>query len=173
MQRRQEAYVPLMSRAFTREDESESAIADIGERPVSHHRNLVTEKGLAMIEAEVAALRAELAKAEASGDRERIALVSRDLRYWNARRENAELSVPNPSSSVVRFGMSVTIESEDGHRHTWKIVGEDEADAARGKISHSSPMAIALFGKSVGDLATVNGKEWEIVEIKATGGAPV
>jgi transcription elongation GreA/GreB family factor len=156
-----------MSRAFTREDESENAIADIGERPVSHHRNLVTEKGLAMIEAEVAALRAELAKAEAGGDRERIALVSRDLRYWNARRENAELSVPDPGSLVVRFGMSVTIESEDGHRHTWKIVGEDEADAAHGKISHSSPMAIALFGKSVGDLATVNGKEWEIVEMGA------
>jgi transcription elongation GreA/GreB family factor len=160
-----------MSRAFTREDDSENAISDIGERPVSQHRNLVTEKGLAMIDAEVGRLRAELAKAEAEGDRERIALVSRDLRYWNARREHAELSVPDPDSSVVRFGMSVTIESEDGHQHTWKIVGEDEADAAHGKISHSSPMAVALFGKSVGDLATVNGREWEIVAMRANGGA--
>jgi transcription elongation GreA/GreB family factor len=154
-----------MSRAFTRTDDSESAIADIGERPVSQHRNLVTQAGLDMIEREVNTLRAELAKAEAEGNRERIALVSRDLRYWNARRENAELSVPDPDSTVVRFGMSVTIEDDDGRRHTWKIVGEDEADAAHGKISHSSPMAIALFGKSVGELATVNGKEWEIVEI--------
>jgi transcription elongation GreA/GreB family factor len=154
-----------MSRAFTRTDDSESAIADIGERPVSQHRNLVTQAGLDMIEREVNTLRAELAKAEAEGNRERIALVSRDLRYWNARRENAELSVPDPDSSVVRFGMSVTVEDDDGRRHTWKIVGEDEADAAHGKISHSSPMAIALFGKSVGELATVNGKEWEIVEI--------
>lgn len=157
-----------MSRAFTREDDSEN-IADIGERPVSQHRNLVTESGLAMIEAEVAALRGELAKAEAEGNREKIALVSRDLRYWNARRENAELSVPDPDSDVLRFGMSVTIEDDDGHKNTWKIVGEDEADASKGKISHVSPMAIALFGKSVGDLATVNGKEWEIVGMKANG----
>ncbi len=156
-----------MSRAFTREDESENAIADIGERPVSQHRNLVTKDGLAIIDAEVGALRAELAKAEAEGNRERIALVSRDLRYWNSRRENAELSTPDPEGSVVRFGMTVTIENGDGLKHNWKIVGEDEADAAHGKISHASPMAIALFGKSVGDIATVNGKEWEIVALGA------
>ena len=34
-------------------------------------------------------------------------------------------------------------------------------------ISHVSPMALALFGKKVGDVATVNGKEWEIVAIDA------
>mgnify|MGYP003543401492 CR=1 FL=1 len=42
-------------------------------------------------------------------------------------------------------------------------VGIDEADAAHGTISHVSPMAKALFGKTVGEEATVNGKEWEIV----------
>jgi transcription elongation GreA/GreB family factor len=63
--------------------------------------------------------------------------------------------------------MSVTIEAEDGSSHRWTIVGEDEADATKGKISHVSPMAIALFGKSVGDLATVNGKEWEITALDA------
>ena len=47
------------------------------------------------------------------------------------------------------------------------IVGEDEADAASGSISHVSPMAQALFGKRVGDVATVAGKEWEIVEMSA------
>ena len=98
-----------MSRAFTREDDSDSVLADIGQRPVSEHRNLVTESGLAVIDAEIADLRAELAKAEADADRERIARVSRDLRYWSARRETAEVSVPDPGSTVVRFGMSVTI----------------------------------------------------------------
>ena len=156
-----------MSRAFTREDDSENALADIGERPVSANRNLVTRNGLALIDKSLADLREELARAEAAGDRERIATVSRDLRYWSSRRETAELSVPEPDSSVVRFGMKVTIESEDGKRHVWNIVGEDEADAARGSISHVSPMAVALFGKSVGDLAVVNGKEWEIVEVSA------
>jgi transcription elongation GreA/GreB family factor len=152
-----------MSRAFTREQDDEPS--DIGERPISEHRNLVTPEGLRMIEDEAAALRERLAKAEADGEREKIALISRDLRYWAARRESAEISVPDPGSDVVRFGMSVTIEAEDGTSHRWKIVGEDEADATKGKISHVSPMAVALFGKGVGDLATVNGKEWEITAL--------
>lgn len=155
-----------MSRAFTREEDSENAIAGIGERPVSAHRNLVTVDGLAMIDAEMASLRAALANAEADSDRERIALVSRDLRYWNARRENAELSVPEPDGSVVRFGMSVTLEDEASKTVTWKIVGEDEADPAKGSISHVSPMALALFGKSMGDTAAVNGREWEVVGLR-------
>ncbi|TGQ46831.1 MULTISPECIES: transcription elongation factor GreA [unclassified Mesorhizobium] len=157
-----------MSRAFTREEDSENAIAGIGERPTSPHRNLVTERGLAMIEAELAALRDELARAERRADRERIALISRDLRYWTARRESAELSVPEPGSEMVRFGMGVTLESDDGRKVHWKIVGEDEANPAKGTISHVSPMAMALFGKKVGEIAVVNGKEWEIVKL-ATG----
>lgn len=157
-----------MSRAFTREEDSENAIAGIGERPTSPHRNLVTERGLAMIEAELAALRDELARAERRADRERIALISRDLRYWTARRESAELSVPEAGSEMVRFGMGVTLESDDGRKVHWKIVGEDEANPAKGTISHVSPMAMALFGKKVGEIAVVNGKEWEIVKL-ATG----
>lgn len=158
-----------MSRAFTREDDSESALADIGERPVSTHRNLVTPNGLAKIEEMIGELRGELAMAEAAADRQRIATVSRDLRYWTARRENAELSVPDADSAVVRFGMTATIEGEDGKTHAWRIVGEDEADAARGSVSHVSPMAVALFGKAVGDIVTVNGREWEIMAVE-TGG---
>ncbi|MBS3648186.1 transcription elongation factor GreA [Pseudaminobacter sp. 19-2017] len=156
-----------MSRAFTRQDDNENVLADIGERPVSPHRNLVTETGLAQIEAALAELREQLGEAERSADREYIARVSRDLRYWTARRETAELSVPEPDSDVVRFGMTVTLEGPDGKQHTWTIVGEDEADASQGKISHVSPMAQALFGKGEGEIATVNGKEWEIVAIKA------
>ena len=78
-----------MSRAFTREQDDDRSPSDIGERPVSEHRNLVTPEGLGMIEAEAAALREELARAEAEGDRERIRLLSRPLRFWSARRESA------------------------------------------------------------------------------------
>lgn len=156
-----------MSRAFTSEGQNDSGLADIGERTVSPHRNLVTAEGLAAIDAEIARLREDLAKAEADADREKIALHSRDLRYWNARRETAELSVPEADSDVVRFGMRVTIEDEDGERKTWRIVGEDEADAAHGTISHVSPMAQALFGKKIGDTGTVNGREWEILALEA------
>jgi transcription elongation GreA/GreB family factor len=65
----------------------------------------------------------------------------------------------------VRFGMTVTLEGDDGKRKTWRIVGEDEADATKGMVSHVSPMAVALFGKSVGDVVTVAGREWEIVAL--------
>ena len=153
-----------MSRAFTKEDESGDVLGGIGERPVSPHRNLVTPEGIAAMDREIASLREELAKGP---DREKVALLSRDLRYWTARRETAELSVPEPGSDVVRFGMVVSLESEDGRKARWRIVGEDEADAAHGSISHVSPMARALFGKGVNGVATVNGVEWEIVALGA------
>jgi transcription elongation GreA/GreB family factor len=154
-----------MSRAFTKEDDDTEAIAMIGDRPVSANRNLVTAEGLKQIEAEMARLREELSRAEKTQERVAVATILRDLRYWTARRENAELSEPEPDSGVVRFGMSVTLEGEDGKRKVWRIVGEDEADAAKGSVSHVSPLAVALFGKSVGDVVTVAGREWEVVAL--------
>lgn len=156
-----------MSRAFTKEDDDTEAIAMIGERPVSAHRNLVTREGLEEIDAEIARLREAFSHAEKTEERVAVATILRDLRYWTARRETAEVSVPDPDSDVVRFGMTATIEDEDGHQKTWKIVGEDEADAAKGTVSHVSPMALALFGKGVGDTVTVAGKEWEVVALRA------
>lgn len=154
-----------MSRAFTRHDQLGEGLADVGERPVSPHRNLVTPAGLEQIEREIARLRDELARTEAGGDRARAATLSRDLRYWAARRETAEVSVPDPQSDVVRFGMTVQLEGEDGRQARWTIVGEDEADAAHGTVSHVSPLARALFGKGVGETAMVAGKDWEIVDV--------
>lgn len=156
-----------MSRAFTSEEQNEAGIAELGERAVSPHRNLVTPQGLAAIEAEIARLREQLARAEAEADRGRIAVLSRDLHYWNLRRESAELSIPEPDSDVVRFGMSVTVEDEDGAPKIWRIVGEDEADPAHGSISHVAPMAQALFGRKIGETAIVNGREWEITAFDA------
>ena len=154
-----------MSRAFTKEDDDTEAIAMIGERPISAERNLVTEEGLKQIEAEMGRLRGELMHAEKSQERVAVATILRDLRYWTARRETAELSVPEPGSDVVRFGMTVTLEDEDGKRKTWTIVGEDEADAAKGKVSHVSPLARALFGKGLGEEIKVAGKEWQVVAL--------
>lgn len=154
-----------MSRAFTREDDNEQ-IADVGDLPISQERNLVTEEGIAQMEKNVTRLRGEFAEAEKKQEREQMAIATRDLRYWQLRRESAELSVPDPDEKVVRFGMTVRLEGEDGKHVSWKIVGEDEADPNAGKISHVSPMAKALFGKGVGEAATVNDKEWEIVGLK-------
>lgn len=155
-----------MSSAFTKDVDEGGALPDVGERSVSPHRNLVTHEGLAMIDAEIAFLHEAMAAAEAAGEREKIAIAARDLRYWSHRRETAELSVPEPDSDVVRFGMAVGLKSLDGKKSvTWKITGEDEADAKHGKISHVSPMAIAMFGKGIGDVVSLNDHEWEIISI--------
>ena len=155
-----------MSRAFTREETNENAIADLGERPVSSHRNLVTPGGLAAIDNEIATLRSDLKAAEGEGDKTRIAVLARDLRYWLSRRETAELVPPEEGSEIVRFGVTVSLEDEDGKQARWRIVGEDEADPSKGSISHVSPMARALFGKGIDEAAVVNGREWEIVGLE-------
>ena len=152
-----------MSSAFTKDVDEGGVLPDVGERPVSAARNLVTRQGMAMIDAEIAFAHESMAKAEAVADREQIALAARDLRYWSHRRETAELSIPEPDSDVIRFGMTVNLQSPDSTKHvTWKITGEDEADAKHGKISHVSPMAIALFGKKAGDGINLNDHEWEV-----------
>lgn len=156
-----------MSRAFTKEQDD--VPAGLVERPVSPHRNLVTQNGLSQIEAELSRLQTELGQATASGDKAAIAHVSRDLRYWTARRENAELTLADKNGDVLRFGMQVVVENEDGRRQNWTIVGEDEADPSKGTISHISPLAVALFGKSKDDLVMVNGRELEIISFKAIG----
>ncbi len=156
-----------MSSAFTKDLDDGGALPEPGERTVSTNRNLVTRNGLTMIETEIAVLREDMMKAEAAGDREKIGLAARDLRYWTARRETAEISVPDEDSQTIRFGMTATLRDDHGKTHQWKIVGEDEADAKHGTISHVSPMALALFGKRPGEPVTVNGREWEIVSIDA------
>lgn len=156
----------FMSKAFMSNFDDNEAIADVGDKPISTERNLVTEDGIAQMEAHVNRLRKEFAEAEKKEEREQMAIATRELRYWQTRRENAELQIPDPDEKVVRFGMTVRLEAEDGHHVTWKIVGEDEADPHAGKISHVAPMAKAMYGKSVGDVFSVNDKEWEIVGLK-------
>ena len=69
----------------------------------------------------------------------------------------AEIIDPSTlSGGTVKFGATVTLEDEDsGDKVKYKIVGEDEADVRKGKISISSPIARALIGKSKGDSAEV------------------
>jgi transcription elongation GreA/GreB family factor len=60
----------------------------------------------------------------------------------------------------------VTLARDDGHRQTYRIVGEDEADPARGTLSFVSPLARALIGKGVGDAVRAGNSAVEIIEIK-------
>ena len=159
-----------MSVAFTREEDLEATAANLPDRPISPHPNLVTPEGLAQIEAELAAARAARAAAQSAGDietdRTAMARATRDLRYWSARRASAQLVEPAPPDGAVRFGGVVTIEREDGRTQTWRIVGEDEADPAAGSVSHVSPLARALLGRRVGDEAMVAGQTVEIVAVE-------
>ncbi|KRQ98671.1 transcription elongation factor GreA [Bradyrhizobium valentinum] len=152
-----------MSRAFAKEAED---VEDLPDRPISDLPNDVTPGGLHQIEQALAAAEAAHAAAQSAGDRAALTSARRDLRYWSARRATATV-IPEPTdNSVVRLGHTVTIVREDDRRQTFRIVGEDEADPARGTISHASPLARALFGKGVGDVGVVAGGEAEIVEIR-------
>jgi transcription elongation GreA/GreB family factor len=159
-----------MSVAFTREEDLESQAADLPDRPISPHPNLVTASGLAAIEQALAEARDAYATARAAGDistdRTPMARATRDLRYWSARRATAQLSEPEPAPGQVQFGRTVEVERDDGRRQTFRIVGEDEADPAQGRISYVSPLARALMGAAAGDVVTVGGGEVEVLEVR-------
>jgi transcription elongation GreA/GreB family factor len=153
-----------MSKAFTKEPETGDVYDDLPDRPVSPH-NLVTPKGLEMIEAELARLHLEHAAAQEANDRALLAKTNRDLRYWTSRRATAQVMEPPKDAKEVHFGSTVTILREDGRRQTYRIVGEDEADPSAGTLSYVSPVAQALMGKQVSDVVEAGAAEAEIVEI--------
>ncbi|SCZ49503.1 transcription elongation factor GreA [Thiohalomonas denitrificans] len=76
----------------------------------------------------------------------------------------------NANGKVV-FGATVDlVEVESGDEVTYQIVGEDEADIKAGRVSVGSPIARALIGKEIDDVAVVQApggeREYEIVEIR-------
>lgn len=154
-----------MSRAFVREPEGGEAFEDLPDRSISPH-HLVTPAGLARMDAEIESLEKRLRDAQIRDDKAEVARFSRDLRYWSARRISSEVVPPPTDTSHVRFGAEVTFERRDGRRQTYRIVGEDEADPAKGSLSYISPLAQALMGKEVGDTVVFGQDEAEIVSIK-------
>jgi transcription elongation GreA/GreB family factor len=159
-----------MSVAFTREEDLEAAAAHVPDRPVSSHPNLVTPQGLAELDAALAAARSAYAAAQAASDvqadRTAMALAARDLRYYAARRSSAQVMQPDTSAGIVVFGSRVTFDREDGRRQTFRMVGEDEADAKKGSVSYVSPLAGALLGRRVGDVASLAGAEIEVIAVE-------
>ena len=128
-----------MSKAFTKEDEVEPAPLVRPRAPLPDGvPNYVTGRGLAELHAELEALPASRETVTRRADlEERIA--------------SAEVvSFPTPPPNEVRFGATVTVAGRDGER-SYQVVGVDEADAARGKIAFTSPLARALLGREVGD----------------------
>jgi len=153
-----------MSKAFTKEPEGGDVYDDLPDRPISPH-NLVTERGLAMIEAELARLHEAHASAHDADDKPLLAKINRDLRYWTSRRATAQVPEAPHDATEVRFGSKVTIEREDSRRQTYQIVGEDEADPVHGTLSYVSPLAQAMMGKPVGETVQAGPTEATIVAI--------
>jgi len=152
-----------MSRAFTRESDDDPGT--LPERPVSPHPNLVTPNGLAAIEVRLRALERERAAARASGDSAQRARVERDLRYYTQRLATARVVAPAAAPDRVRFGTEVTLRNQGGVEQTFRLVGEDEADAARGLLSWVSPLGQALLGHEPGDTVRFQAGELEILRL--------
>lgn len=163
-----------MSRAFVKEADGADFVEDLPDRPIGEERNLVTARGLSLIETAEDRSRAALAEAHAAGDRGAAAAAAREHRYWAARRASAELVSAPADGDEVRFGHRVTLERADGRRQQFRIVGLDEADPAQGSISYLSPVAQALLGRQVGESVRAGPGEAEIIAIEADdeAGAP-
>ncbi|MGN6110140.1 MAG: transcription elongation factor GreB [Kofleriaceae bacterium] len=104
----------------------------------------------------------EVADAAAQGDRSenaeyiygkrRLREIDRRVRFLSKRLDELTVVTEPPSDPRrVFFGAYVTIEDEDGAEKTYRIVGADESDMAKGFISIDSPVARALLGKREGD----------------------
>ncbi len=122
-----------------------------------------------------------IAEARAHGDLSENAEyhAAKEQQAWNEARvaeledklSRAEvIDVSRLSGDKVQFGATVTLVDEDTDQEvTYQIVGDFEADVAKGKISISSPIARALIGKEVGDSVEVNtpggGKSYEILSV--------
>lgn len=84
--------------------------------------------------------------------KKRLREIDKRLLFLRDRIEAAKVVDPKEvKSDKVVFGATVKIEDEEGQIKTYQIVGEDELEPGKNKVSWKSPMAKALLGKKVGD----------------------
>ena len=182
-----------MSKAFTREndnvpeDDEEDAGAPAQPAGV---KNYMTPGGHARMKAEFEQLwkieRPKLVEiiawAASNGDRsengdyiygkKRLREIDRRIRYLTKRLDNSEVVDPaaREETDQVFFGATVTVEDDLDAQATYTIVGIDEAEPSKNRISWVSPMARALLKAREGDtvsLMTPAGKrELEILEVR-------
>ena len=153
-------------------------------------RNYMTPQGYARMKAELAQLldaeRPELVKvvswAASNGDRsengdyiygkKRLREIDRRIRYLTPRLGAAVGVDPagRGDTEQIYFGATVCYATRNGDEHTVSIVGMDEVDLARGRVSWISPIAKALLRKQPGDrlrLATPGGtEEIEVIDVR-------
>ncbi|MBC3449440.1 GreA/GreB family elongation factor [Pseudomonas mosselii] len=143
-----------MSRAFVNEDQAAAQASQPVERRVSDQPNYVTATGLAQLQQRLAmltALRSELQAQGERADRQRLADNERDLRYFSARLQSAQVVPTATSTEKVQIGSRVRFVDEDNQEHQVQLVGEDQADAVHGLVNWGSPLGRALLGAGPGD----------------------
>lgn len=153
-----------MSVAFRREGDEEH-LEPRFELPIPTGPNLVTARGLALIEATVVELETALA---ALTDEEERKKAHRVLRYWRNRQATAQLA-PVPDGDVVAFGCTVTFRL-NGKEQSLTIVGHDEADPAAGKIAFAAPLVRAMMEAEVGEILPFAGKPGALEVLSITPG---
>ena len=175
-----------MSKAFTRESDDEEVLAPEPEPPPA--KNYISPAGYARLKAELKALveveRPEVVRtvswAAKNGDRsengdylygkKRLREIDRRVRFLIKRLEAAEVvDSAGRDSDQVFFGSSIKIKSRDGEQRSITIVGVDETDTARGRVSWISPVARALLKAREGDKVLLNTpggvEELEILDV--------
>ena len=144
-----------MSRAFVKENDLEHAGIDIPERPLSPHPNYVTLQGYQELQDIICHIEKELKNLKIYEDNallEKKYRLERDLRYFFNRIKSAiKVDSKTQDKDKVLFSAIVHLTDENENKMVIKIVGEDEADTSKNKISYVSPLAKALIGTKVGD----------------------
>ncbi|MDD2589717.1 MAG: GreA/GreB family elongation factor [Fermentimonas sp.] len=146
-----------MSRGFVKEgDQEEIPIVPPRAFLPEGETNYVTQVGMNELLTE---------KEKLVSERENLSIVNEDEKRIAVNHINAKLflldnridtavivNLEEQAQNEVRFGASVTLRIEEANRiKTFQIVGVDEADVSKGKISFVSPLARALTNKRIGD----------------------
>ena len=101
----------------------------------------------------------------------RLREIDRRLGYLARIMKEAKVVDPakQEARDQVRFGATVVLADEDDNRRTVTLVGNDEADASKGRIGWSAPIARALVGAKIGDERVVRlpagEKSYEVIAI--------
>ncbi len=178
-----------MSKAFVREkEEDEDAVESSSPLPQGV-KNYITPQGHARLKNELMDLldreRPEVVRtvswAASNGDRsenadyiygkKRLREIDKRIRFLTKRLEIAEIVDPEGrETDQVFFGATVTYANAEGNEQTVSIVGVDEIDTKRGRVSWVSPIARALMKAREGDTVTLRtptgAEELEILEVR-------
>jgi transcription elongation factor GreB len=164
-----------MNKAFTRETDAEDEEPETAPALPAGTKNYITPAGFKRLKDEALNLldkeRPELVKviqwAASNGDRSenadyiygkrRLREIDRRIRFLTKRLDAAVVVDPaaREDTDQVFFGATVTVMNEAGEEKTYSIVGIDEANVSKGRISWISPLARALLKAREGDTVTV------------------